>query len=453
MRRWLLALLLAVFGVWAPSASGANTARCVLRASLDGVVNSGTSSYLIDTVSRAEKDHCAAVLVVLDTPGGMLDATRDIVRAFLQAKVPIIVYVAPAGARAGSAGVFITLAAHIAAMAPGTNIGAAHPVSGGGEDPEKSGGKHLAEKIENDTAALARSIAKQRGRNAAWAESAVRDSIAATAEEALEADVIDFMASSERAVLQAATGRTVSIRGHSVTLDLERVNIQNSPMTLQQRTLAVLGHPNLAYLLLMVGMLGIMIELYHPGVFVAGAVGVLALLLAGIGLNALPVNVGAILLMVVAVGLLVAEIYVTSFGLLALSGAGLLVLASTLLIDRSAPDFLVDSSLRVSWGVALPLALVLGLSAMALAWRAIRSRSDRQQTGAEALVGLQGIALTDVTSTEGSVRVHGERWRATSRQPLASGTRIRVLCVRGLELEVTVSDDGSTRGDSPEEAT
>jgi membrane-bound serine protease (ClpP class) len=425
----------------------------VLRASLDGVVNSGTSSYLIDTVARAEKAHCAAVLVVLDTPGGMLDATRDIVRAFLQAKVPIIVYVAPAGARAGSAGVFITLAAHVAAMAPGTNIGAAHPISGGGEDPEKSGGKHLAEKIENDTAALARSIAKQRGRNSAWAEAAVRDSIAATADEALEEDVIDFMAPSEHAVLKAATSRTVPIRGRSVTLDLEQVRIQDSPMTLQQRTLAVLGHPNLAYLLLTIGMLGLMIELYHPGVFVAGAVGVLALLLAAIGLNALPVNVGAVVLMVVAVGLLVAEAYVTSFGLLALSGVGLLVLASTLLIDRSAPDFLVDRSLGVSWSVTLPLALVLGASAMALAWRAIRGRSDRQQAGAEALVGQKGVALTDITNTEGYVRVHGERWRATSRQPLASGARVRVISVHGLELEVTALDDEPSRYDSLEEAT
>jgi membrane-bound serine protease (ClpP class) len=384
----------------------------------------------------------------------MLDATRDIVRSFLQANVPIIVYVAPAGARAGSAGVFITLAAHVAAMAPGTNIGAAHPISGGGEDPEKSGGKHLAEKIENDTAALARSIAKQRGRNSAWAEAAVRDSIAATAEEALEEDVIDFMASSEHAVLKAATSRTVSIRGRPVTLDLEHVRIQDSPMTLQQRTLAVLGHPNLAYLLLTIGMLGLMIELYHPGVFIAGAVGVLALLLAGIGLNALPVNVGAVVLMVVAVGLLVAEAYVTSFGLLALSGVGLLVLASTLLIDRSAPDFLVDRSLGVSWSVTLPLALVLGVSTMALAWRALRGRSDRQQTGAEALVGQKGVALTDITNAQGGdVRVHGERWRATSRRPLPSGARVRVISMHGLELEVTALDDEPSRGDSLEGAT
>ena len=281
MPRSVVILVLSLASLLACARPVAARVPCVVRAPLDGVVNAGTASYLTDAVGHAERLRCEAVLVTLDTPGGMLEATRSIVRAFLGSKVPIIVYVAPAGARAGSAGAFVTLAAHVAAMAPGTNIGAAHPVTGGGEDPEKSGGKHLGNKVENDTAALARSIAKQRGRNAEWAEKAVRDGSSATSEEALQLNVVDMVAPDLNTLIAQLNGRQVTLLdGREIVLNTHGATVNYVEMKLIEDFLYTIADPNIAYLLLSLAMLGIMVEIFNPGLIFPGVVGAISLLLA-----------------------------------------------------------------------------------------------------------------------------------------------------------------------------
>jgi membrane-bound serine protease (ClpP class) len=418
------------------------SAPCVLRAELVGIVNPGTAAYLGSALEAAAEKGCGALLVRLDTPGGLLDATRGIVQRFLEAPVPVIVHVAPAGARAGSAGVFITLAAHVAAMAPGSNIGAAHPVTGTGGDPEDAGGEELARKIENDTAALARAIAERRQRNVAWAEDAVRKSVSATAREARDDHVIDLLVRDEGALLEQVHGRLVEVRGEEVAIRTEGAPVVEHPMTISQRARMILGDPSVTYALLSLGFLALLLELYNPGMLVPGALGVLCLLLGGIGLEVLPVNLGAVLLLAVAIGLLIAELYVTSFGLLALAGVGCLALGAALLIDRSDPGYLVDPSFGISWLTILPLAAVVGLAAVALGFQAAKEQRKRSSTGAEGLEGAEGVVADAIpASGEGWVRIHGERWRARADAAVSPGTPIRVRRVVGLVLEV---EPGST---------
>lgn len=413
-------------------------ARCVLRAPLEGVVNPGSADYLRSATEAAAAAGCGAVLVTLDTPGGLLDATRTIVKSFLDAPVPVIVFVGPPGARAGSAGVFITLSAHVAAMAPGTNIGAAHPVMGaGGQDPEDAGGEELGKKIENDTAALARSIAQQRHRNVAWAEAAVRESVSATATEALDEHVIDLIADDERALLDALHGRVVDVHGEDVALATRGAEVRDHPMTISQRARRTLGDPNLAYLFLSVGSLLLLFELYAPGLLVPGALGLFLLLLGAVGLEVLPINVGAIVLLAVALALFVAEMYVTSFGLLAGAGLVCLLIGAALLIDRENPDYLVDASLRISWLAIAPLAATLAAAALGLGWKAARENRKQSVTGAEGLVG-QTALVAEAAGDEGTgwVRVGGERWQARLGTGARPGDAVRVVGVRGLVLDV-----------------
>lgn len=416
--------------------SQADGPRCVLKARLEGVVTPAMADYLVEAVDAAEAQRCRALLVTTDTPGGMLDATRRIVQAFLGASVPVIVYVQPEGARAGSAGVFITLAAHVAVMAPATNIGAAHPVSLTGGDPGESGGKHMADKVENDAAALVRSIAERRGRNPQWAEAAVRESISATAREALRKNVIDVIAGSQQTLLERLDGRLVRVNGEVVRLQTANAALRDYEMSLQQRAQAILGDPTLSYILLMIGALGVMIEVYNPGIFIPGAVGAFCLLLAAIGLNVLPVNIGAVVLILVAVALFVAESQLPSFGMLTLAGIASLLLGGVLLIDEADPDFYVEPSVAVSWGAIIPMVLLFGGAAAALAWQASRTQPLRSPTGREGLLGERGRARTDIDAADGLVSVHGERWTAVADEPIAAGTYVRVVGTDGLVLRV-----------------
>jgi membrane-bound serine protease (ClpP class) len=424
--------------------AAAEPARCVLVAELDDIVNSGSAGYLTSAVEATGQRGCEALLVVIDTPGGTLDATRQIVQSFLAAPVPVVTFVAPSGARAGSAGMFITLAGHVAAMAPGSNIGAAHPVMLSGEDPDKAGGKQLARKVENDAAAFARAIAEKRKRNVAWAEAAVRESSSLTAVEAEEQRVIDLSAPSRRTLLEQLDGRSVELDTGTVVLRTRGAELVPHDKTIRQRLLAVLGNPNLTYALLMIGLLGLMIEFYNPGGIVAGVIGGTALLLAAIGLNALPVQWGGVVLLVVALGLFAAELWVTSYGLLTLAGLGALLLGSGLLLDRSDPDFFADASVRLSWGVVLPLVGVVAGATGLLAWRNARSRRAPPTTGREALIGARGVALEPIDARGGVVRVQGERWAATSSQPIEADTPIRVIALQGLTLAVARADRKET---------
>ncbi len=403
------------------------------RAELRSVVSAGTASYLKRAIDAAARDQCSAVLVPLDTPGGVLDATRTIVSSFLDSPVPIVVYVSPAAARAGSAGAFITLAAHVAAMSPASNIGAAHPVMLSGEKQDEA----LSSKIESDTAALARAIAEQRKRNVEWAESAVRESASITASEALDRGVIDVVAASERELLDTLDGRTVRVAGgREVVLRTANAEVRDQPMTVRERALSVLGNPNVAYTLVTVGLVALMIEFFTPGLGAAGFIGALSLLLAVIGLNVLPVHAGGVILLAAAIVFFIAEAHVTSHGLLAVAGIGCLIGGGALLFDWSDPRFFADASVRLSLGVVIPLALVAGAAAVALGIEATRSRRRRSPTGVEGLRDEVGSTIEAVDARGGAVRIHGERWNAVSDEPLPEHTPVRVVDVRGLTLRV-----------------
>jgi membrane-bound serine protease (ClpP class) len=431
-------LALALLAAAPPASNEAAPARpTVARCELDGVVDAGSGDYLADCVARAEAAGHGALLVRLDTPGGSLEATRDIVRAFLAARVPVLVWVGPSGAHAGSAGVFVTLASNLAAMAPGTNIGAAHPVVGpGGQDPEAAGGKQLARKVENDAVAFVESIARQRGRNVAWAASAVRDSVSVPADRALELRVVEHVASTEADFLAWADGRTVEVAGGAtVRLSTQDAELVDLAPSLSQRAVHALAHPSVVYLLFLVAALGLVAELSHPGAIVPGLIGGVALVLALVATSALPVRAGALALLLVGAALLVAELFVSS-GLLGAAGVVLLGLGGLFLVDRLDPGWFVDRSFQMSWTWVVPTTAVLAGAAAYVAYRSAQTRRMPQQGGDAGLVGEQGTVLAPVTPDNGEVFVHGERWRATSPAPIRPGAHVVVRRVEGLTLFV-----------------
>jgi membrane-bound serine protease (ClpP class) len=431
----------------AERAPGADAA-CVVGVQLDGIVNAGMADYVEDALAEAREGPCGAVLLTVDTPGGRLTATRRITQALLGAPVPVIAHVAPSGARAGSAGMFIVMAAHVAAMAPGTNIGAAHPVVGLGKDPEEAGGEEMAQKVENDTAALARAIADERGRNADWAERAVRESVAATASEAAELGAVDRVARSSEALLDAIDGQTVRVSGEERALRTADAAVRAFDPSLGQRVLSFLGDPNVAYLLFTLGVLGLAVGIYSPELIFPAVIGVLCVILGAIGLEMLPVRPGAIALLVGAGLLFVAELFIASNGLLAGGGIAALVAGSLLLVDRDAPDFFADASVDVSIGLIVPLVVAASAVVIALVWLIARSHRRRGTTGVEAMVGETAEALTEVDASGGRVRLHGERWNATAQRPVRTGEQARVTGVRGLTLEITPLER-TPKGESP----
>jgi membrane-bound serine protease (ClpP class) len=430
-----VAICLGTIAVVPGPAEGIQPQPCVVRADLQGVVTPTSADYLIAALEAAEARRCAALLVVIDTPGGDLESTRRIVQRFLEAKVPVVTWVPRGGSRAGSAGMFLVLAGHVAAMAPGSNIGASHPVLVTGADPER-GGLHLGRKVENDAAAFARGIAQRRGRNAAWAERAVRDSLSATAHEALLARVIDVLAVDQRHLLNSIDGHFVVVGGRPHELDTENARVRTFEMSLSQRVRTALADPSLAFVLLLLGVIGVAIEVYSPGLVVPGVLGALALVLALMGLLNLPVTVSGLVLIGVGLALFIAEIYVTSFGLLTLGGAAALLLGAALLVDVSAPDFFADPTVRVSWGAAVPLVVLFAGGAAALAWYGARAQRRRAATGVEGLIGAEGVTLGPFQEGRGYVRVQGERWAAQAPLDLPADTPVVVAGIEGLTLRV-----------------
>ena len=409
----------------------------VLVLEVKAPITTGTAEYVESGLSRAKLEGYAAVAIALDTPGGHLEATRDIVQRMLASDVPVVVWVGPAGARAGLAGVFITLAADVAAMHPTSVIGAAHPVLGGGEDVEKQAGKEMARKIENDTAAFARSIATTRGRNADWAEKAVRESVSATADEALKLRVVDVIAPDMAAALSFAEGRAYTRSGSAQVIHARDAQPERSEMTVRQRTLAFLSDPNVIAILMMLGTLGIALEFYHPGGIVPGALGAFFLLLAFLSMKVIPVNVGALVLILAGVALMVVEGYVTTHGIAGLAGVALLAIGTLFFIDRSSAEYRFDPALLtlspwVVWPTPLALAAILGF----VGWKVARTRQEKLRVGAPGMLGEVGEATSDIGPDAGEAFVHGELWAARSVHPIARGTAIRVREVRGLVLHV-----------------
>jgi len=437
-------LLLAAAGALAlaaPPAPEAGPRPRVLRLDVKQAITSGTAEYLEAGIGRARSGGYDLLLIVLDTPGGHLDATREIVQAMLASEVPIAVWVGPAGARAGSAGVFITMAAHVAAMHPASNIGAAHPVLAGGKDVAEQAGKDMAKKVENDTAAFARSIATARGRSAEWAEKAVRESVSVTAAEAAKERVVDLVAPELAEVLAFADGRKIALPSGQRTLKARDAVVEPLDMTVRQKTLGFLADPNVVALLFLVGTLGIALEFYHPGSIIPGVAGALALLLAFLAMRVIPVNIGAVLLLLAGMGLMIAEAYVATHGIAGVAGAGCMLVGTLLFIDKSTPEYQFDPgafqlSPAIVWPTPLALASLLGF----VAWKIVRSRRERLVSGSVGLVGETGEALTDLGPGGGEAFLHGEYWKARAAASLPKGSRVRVVAVDGLVAVVEPAD-------------
>ena len=394
---------------------------------IDGSINPAVASYIEDSLASAKADGASALVIELDTPGGLLTSAEKIVKDLLAAPVPVIVYVAPSGASAASAGTFITEAANVAAMAPGTTIGAAHPVEEGGDDIKGA----MGQKMENFTATFARSIAQQRGRNEDWIEQAVRHSIAIGEREALAKNVIDIVAPDLRNLLTQATGRKVQLNGKQVTLALADAAVRRVRMTPGQQLLNVLADPNIVYLLMMAGLIGLYFEFAHPGVIFPGVAGAICLLLALASFQVLPVNLTGLLLIFLGVGLLISEAFVTSYGILGLGGVSAFLIGSLFLIDTSKTDLAVNRDIIYGAAVALTL-IILGIG-----YIVARERRHRSTTGVEGLIGEVGEVREPIAPGKpGKVFVHGEIWRATSPEALVPGARARVKAVNGLEIQV-----------------
>lgn len=407
---------------------------------IDGVINGVSQKFITDVVSRAEKAKANALVIQLDTPGGMLESTRMIVQCFLAADVPIVVYVSPDGARAGSAGVFITLAAHIAAMAPSSNIGAAHPVTIGGGAlpgsgaPDTSQSRVMTEKITNDAAAMVRSIAETRGRNVEWAEKAVRQSESITAREAQEAGVIDLIAPSVDSLLVLIDGKLVKLKSSEQTLHTAGASIVVTEMTWREKLFDKLSDPNLAYIFMMVGIYGILFEFYNPGAVLPGVLGGLGLLLSFFAFQSLPVSAVGIMLILFGVALLLLEIKVTSYGALTVGGAVSLFLGSVMLFDTDITAF------RVSLGVIIPAVLTTVLFILVAVGMGIKAQGRKVETGKEALIGSTGEVVEAFTADgsryKGKVLVKGEYWLARAETAISAGGRIEVKSIDGLMLDV-----------------
>lgn len=413
-----LFLLLLLGGAWA-------SPKAVYLLEAEGIINPPMAGYIVRGIERAEREGAQAVIIQLDTPGGLMDSMREIVKKELGAEVPVIVYVAPSGSRAASAGVFITMAAHIAAMAPGTNIGAAHPVELG----EKKMDETMLEKVVNDTVAYIKTIARQRGRNEKWAEEAVRKSSSITAQEALKLKVIDLVAPSLEGLLEALDGRRVKLPGREVVLETKGAEVVRVRMSFRDKLLHTLSNPMIAYILLMLGVYGLFFELSNPGVIFPGVVGGICLILAFFAFQMLPINYAGIALIILGIILLIMEVKVHSYGLLSIGGIISLLLGSLMLIESPA------QYLRLSLSVVLPIVVVsAGFFFFALTM-VIRAHRRRPKTGKEGLIGMEGKALTDI-GPEGSVEVFGEIWQASSEAPIRAGEPVEVIGVEGLKLKV-----------------
>ncbi len=431
---------LAIAGPPEASAQEDGERSTVLVASVQGVVNPVMLGYFERVIARASSERAAAVLIQLDTPGGLESSMRDIVQLIVNSDVPVIVHVYPAGGRAASAGLFILQAAHVAAMAPNTNVGSAHPVSlapgGEGQSPQPNN-EILSEKVTNDAVALIRNLAETRGRNVEWVERAVRESVNVGSTDALEMNIVDMVAPNAADVLAKSDGRIVEVNGESVTLNLRDARLLSSEMTLLEQIGHAISDPNIAYILLSIGVYGLIYELANPGAVFPGAIGVVSILFAFFALGTLPVNYVALALLLFGFALLIAEVFITpGIGAMAVGGVISVLMGSLLLFNT--PMMAGGVSLWLVLTVVV-LTAVFFLVVVAAAVRAMRRRST---TGAEALIGRLGRAKSDL-SPEGVVILDGELWRAraVSTDVIASDSTVRVVAREDLKLRVEGTEE------------
>jgi membrane-bound serine protease (ClpP class) len=451
--------VVALIGACALAASSFGAGRTVWLLELDGAIGPATADYFISNLHSAERADAALFVVQLDTPGGLDRSMRDMIKAILASTVPVATYVAPNGSRAASAGTYLMYASHIAAMAPATNIGSSTPVSIGGEgspfpSPQpkpaeapkdndgnaKSGDKDkqaaepaptsaMERKVVNDAVAYIRGLAQLRGRNQEWAEQSVREAANLTASDALADHVIDLIATDTTDLFAKLDGREIKLDHTTVKLDLKDAQVKTVKPGWRYEFLSVITDPNVAYILLMIGIYGLILEFYHPGTAVPGTIGVICLLLGGYALQMLPVNYAGLALMVVGIGMMVAEAFVPGFGVLGIGGAVAFVIGSVILMDTDLPGYQISLPLIAAFAAASVgiLGFIVGA--------AIKARGRKVVTGRSAIIGATGEVLDDFTD-RGLVRLHAEIWQARSRTPLTKGTRVRIVRMDDLVLTV-----------------
>ncbi|MBU1207359.1 MAG: nodulation protein NfeD [Proteobacteria bacterium] len=392
---------------------------------INDMITPAIADFISRSIEQATKNRAECLIIQMDTPGGLDTSMRDIIKDIMNADIPIVVYVAPSGARAASAGVFITLAADIAAMAPGTNIGAAHPVAVGGGRIDRK----MTEKVVSDTVAYIKSIAEKKGRNAEWAEEAVRYSVSVTETEALKLNLIDLIAKDLNDLLEKIDGKTVEKPRGMIKLATKGLKTNFLKMGFRGRFLAVLSNPNIAYILMMIGLVGLYFELSTPGAVFPGVIGGICLILALFAFRMLPINYAGVILILLAVIFFIAEIKVISYGLLTMGGLVSLALGSIMLFESPIP------ALRASLSVIIPTVMVTAAFFIFAMSMAIRAQMAKPATGSEGLIGEIGVARTRF-DPEGKVFVHGEFWNAYSDGTIEEGEKIRVSKTDGLKLKV-----------------
>jgi membrane-bound serine protease (ClpP class) len=434
----LIFLLLITFttGVFAADSTSETKEIWVLQ--IDGVINPVAASYIHENITRAGKENVECLILQMDTPGGLMTSMRDIIKDILNSSVPVAVYISPRGAQSASAGVFITVSAHFAAMAPGTNIGAAHPVTLGGGSPfgggkpDSAGTEAMMEKVTNDAVAQIRSLAHERGRNEKWVEEAVRKSVSITETEAVKMNVVDLVAKDLDEFIEYLDGKQVELPSGEKTLSTHNARIIIQPMGFHRKILDVISNPNIAYLLMILGFYGLFFEIRSPGAIFPGVLGVIFLILAFFAFQVLPINYAGLALIIVAIILFILEVSITSYGLLTIGGLISMILGSMMLFNVSeAPKELFS----VSLSVIIPVVVFTALFIIVAASFVVKAHTRQPVTGAEGIIGEIGIAASDI-STEGIVKVHGEIWKAIALQPISQGAKIIVKSVERMQLTV-----------------
>jgi membrane-bound serine protease (ClpP class) len=423
MKKVFCVLLFLLF-VCSFAANGA--AKDVYQITVQGVIGPPIAQFIVESLKKATDADAEALLILLDTPGGLDTSMREIIKAIMDSKIPVIVYVYPQGARAASAGSIILLAAHVAAMAPGTNAGAAHPVSiGKDEKPDKV----MMKKVVQDAEAYAKSIAKKRDRNVDWAGKAVTQSVSATAEDALRMHVIDLVANTVDDLLTKINGKTVEVGDKKVTLKTKGAKPKELAISFKYRFLSTISDPNVAYILMMLGFYGILFEIYSPGAIFPGVIGGICIILAFYAFSAIPISFAGLGLILLGIIFFILEIKVVSHGALSLAGVISLILGSVMLID------LPSEWLSISWMSILVVVGVTVLFFVGVLSYAVKAQLSRVRTGVEGLIGEEGVAKTDVRE-KGKVYVHGELWNAQSEEPIGEGERVIVTEVKGMIVKV-----------------
>ncbi len=397
-------------------------------AELDGIISPASSSYLVRAIEIAEAEDATCLIIKIDTPGGLDESMREITKKILNARIPIVVYVAPKGARAASAGVFILYSSHIAAMAPGTNVGAAHPVQLGSETTDSI----MTEKVTNDAVAYLVALAKERRRNENWAEKAVRESASIDASEALRIGVCEIVEGDINILISKLSGRVVRVDNEEVILETEQRNVKNIMMTMREKLLLLLTNPNIAYVLLLIGIYGLFFELQNPGAIFPGVAGAISLILGFYAMHLLPVNYAGVALIILSAILFTLEIYITSHGILTVGAVISLVMGSLILFESNVPYF------RLSWEVIMISVILVVAFFVLLLSLGLRAQLRKETTGEKGMIGEIGVAKTDITSEAGTVFVHGEFWNATSELRIKKGDKVKVVAVNAMALKVEV---------------